>query len=254
MTLESSIWPPSPNSLTLQSGEVHVWRIMLDQPAGREKRLLNTLQPDERTRANRFHFEKDRRHFAVAHGFLRILLGRYLDTDPVQLRFCLGTYGKPALDGEHRQNRLRFNISHSHGVALYAITNDRDIGVDVEYMRADFTNEEIARRFFSSAEVKAFCALPPDEKVTAFFRCWTRKEAYIKATGRGLSQPLDGFDVTLAPGERAELLRADDASQPAARWSLCDLQVGPDYAAALAVDGPLSHVHCWQGLPVAVSL
>lgn len=244
-----SEWSAPSKSLSLRSGEVHIWRIRLDQPADQEKKFLDTLELDERARANRYHSAKDRRHFVVARGFLRLVVSRYLETIPEQLRFCHGAYGKPALDGVHRSSRLRFNMSHSHGVALCALTDSREIGVDVEYIRADFTSEEIARHFFSPLEVETLSALPPEERVTAFFRCWTRKEAYIKATGRGLSQPLDGFDVALAPGERAALLRTGVDSQASARWSLCDLQVGNDYAAALAVEEPASNIRYWQGLP-----
>jgi 4'-phosphopantetheinyl transferase len=228
---------------------VHIWRIGLEQPVDQERSFLDTLDLDERSRANRFHFARDRRHFIVARGFLRLVLSRYLETDAGQLRLCYGPYGKPALEGVHRNSGLRFNMSHSSGVGVYALTHGREIGVDVEHVRADFTSEEIARRYFSPFEVETLLALSPQQRVPAFFRCWTRKEAYIKATGRGLSQPLDGFDVTLAPGEPAALLRTDEDSETFARWFLYDLQVGNDYPAAVAVEGPASNIRCWQGLP-----
>jgi 4'-phosphopantetheinyl transferase len=175
----------------------------------------------------------------VARGFLRYILSRYLETKPERLKFSYGEYGKPALDG-----RLHFNMSHSHRVALLAITEDRQIGVDVEHIRADFATEDIARRFFSPAEVESFNSLPEEEQVAAFFRCWTRKEAFIKATGRGLSQPLDKFDVTLAPGVAAALLWVDE--DDASRWSMSDLDAGSDYAAALVVEGAAAKIHCWS--------
>jgi 4'-phosphopantetheinyl transferase len=209
----------------------------LEQPL---ERFIELLDPDELSRANRFHFEKDRKHFVVARGFLRVLLGRYLDSDPKQLKFTYGAYGKPALG----EGLLRFNMSHSHGLALYALTEGRDIGVDVEYMRADFTSDDIARRFFSPFEVETLCGLPAEERVASFFRCWTRKEAYIKATGRGLSQPLDGFDVTLGPGDSAALLRTEDGSHK--RWSMANVEVGPGYAGALAVEGPVTRIRYWN--------
>lgn len=202
---------------------------------------MRLLDPDEVSRANRFYFEKDRKHFAVARGFLRSLLGRYLDADPKQLQFNYGEYGKPSLPGA---GRLRFNVSHSHGLALYALTEGRDIGVDVEYVRADFTSDEIARRFFSPFEVESLCGLPAEERVASFFRCWTRKEAYIKATGLGLSQPLDGFDVTLRPGERAALLRTEAGSPE--NWSMANVEVGPGYAGAVAVEGLISKIAYWE--------
>ncbi len=239
--------PTPPDSLSFETGEVHVWRVELTQNEDVLRRFRSTLHEDELQRANRFHFEKHRKHFVAGRGFLRYVLGRYLDTNPKVLRFSYSEYGKPALDGEHRNSRLRFNMSHSHEVALLALTQDHRIGVDVEHIRADFATEEIARRFFSPFEVDCFNLLESQEQVAAFFRCWTRKEAFIKATGKGLSQSLDEFDVTLAPGVDAALLRAveDDVS----RWFLKDLDVSDDYAAALAVEGQVSTIRCWQYQP-----
>jgi 4'-phosphopantetheinyl transferase len=219
-------------------GEIHVWRLELERPV---ETFIDLLDTHELSRANRFYFEKDRKHFAVARGFLRALLGRYLNSDPKQVKFTYGAYGKPALAGEEL---LQFNMSHSHGMALYALTEGRDIGVDVEHVRADFTSDDIARRFFSPFEVESLCGLPTEERVASFFRCWTRKEAYIKATGRGLSQPLDGFDVTLGPEESAALLRTDDGSHE--RWSMANIEVGPGYAGALAVEGPVTTIRYWN--------
>lgn len=194
---------------------------------------------DELERASRFHFDKHRNSFVIARGFLRHVLSRYFDTEPDALRFSYSEYGKPALDGT-----LYFNLSHSHRVALLAITEDRQIGVDVEHIRADFATEEIARRFFSHLEVESFNSLRTEEQVAAFFRCWTRKEAFIKATGKGLSQPLDKFDVTLAPGVTAALLRVDE--DDASRWSMSDIDAGSDYAGALVVEGSISKIGYFQ--------
>lgn len=238
---KSATWSPSPASLELPSGEVHVWRIDLEQPDHVVQRFRATLEDHEILRADRFHFERDRIAFAVGRGFLRQVLGRYLETKPEALQFSYGAYGKPALDGEQT---LQFNMSHSRAVGLVAVTEAKDVGVDVEYIRADFASEEIARRFFSPTEVEAFNALPEDQQVAGFFRCWSRKEAYIKAIGRGLSQPLDGFDVTLAPDVAPALLRAD--GDDVSRWSLSDLDAGEDYAAALVVEGQISNIRCWQ--------
>lgn len=233
-------WSEPPEALSLATGEVHVWRLALDQPDDVLTEFRRTLDADELERAGRFHFEKHRRHFVVGRGGLRYVLSRYLDAKPEELRFTYGAFGKPALVG----GELRFNMSHSHGVALFAVAEDRELGVDVEHIRADFASEEIARRFFSPVEVAAFNALRQDEQVAAFFRCWSRKEAYIKAIGRGLSEPLDAFDVTLAPGEAAALLRA--SGQDVSRWSMFDLDVGKDYSAALLVEAPVSQIRLWQ--------
>ena len=222
-------------SSEFQTGEVQVWRVELMQPEHVIQALRSTLEPDELFRADRFHFEKDRRAFVVSRGFLREIIGRYTNTRPEQLRFAYGPYGKPALEG-----RLRFNMSHSHDLALIALTEDHELGVDVEYMRADSASADIARRFFSPVEVEIFNSLAEEDQVAAFFRCWTRKEAFIKATGKGLSQPLDGFDVTLGPREPAALLRVD--GEDASRWTLSDVKIDEGYAAALAVEGRVSEI------------
>ena len=235
----SSTWSSPPESLSLQPGEVHVWRIKLQQPGSLLEKFRSTLEADELHRASRFHFEKHRSGFVVARGFLRDVLSRYLKSKPEVLRFSYGDYGKPALD-----SRLKFNLSHSHEIALLAITEDKQIGVDVEHIRADFATEDIARRFFSHSEVESFNRLPTEEQVAGFFRCWTRKEAFIKATGRGLSQPLDAFDVTLAPGVAATLLRVDE--DDASRWSMSDIDAGEHYAGALVVEGSISNIQFWQ--------
>lgn len=231
------MWSPPPESLLLNSGEVHVWRIRLEQPAEMHDSFLRTLEPDEHARANRFHFEKHRRHFVTARGFLRALVARYLQIKPEDVRFAYGLYGKPALTAEH--SGLHFNASHSHELAVYAFVQDHEIGVDVEYVNEDFASEDIARHFFSAYEVRTLMALPTAERAAAFFRCWTRKEAYIKAIGSGLSHPLDEFDVTFAPNEPAALLRVQRDPESVARWALIDLDAGAGYAAALAVDGPV---------------
>jgi 4'-phosphopantetheinyl transferase len=241
-----STWSLPPKSLSLQTGEVHVWRIELEQPDDFLEKSRATLELDELERAARFHFEKHRRRFIAGRGFLREILSRYLETKPGALKFLYGPYGKPALAGEHERSSVRFNMSHSHNAALLALTEAKQIGVDVEHIRADFATEDIARRFFSCVEVDSFNALPGEEQAAAFFRCWTRKEAFIKATGKGLSQSLDSFDVTLAPALPAALVRVED--DDASRWSMSDIDVGTDYAAALVVEGSVGKIRCWEGL------
>ena len=237
---KSSNWLEPPALLSLAAGEVHVWRIYLEQEDELLDRFRRTLAPEERDRAGRFHCERLQRHFVAGRGFLRYVLARYVGLKPEELRFAYNSYGKPALEGE----RLEFNMSHSHEVALVAVTRDAAVGVDVEHIRADFASEEIATRFFSHLEVETFGSLPEEERVAAFFRCWARKEAYIKAIGKGLSQPLDGFDVTLAPADPPELLRAGEDDM--VKWSMSDVDVGPDYASALAVEGVPSQISYWK--------
>ena len=211
------------------------------------QRLWCTLTADERQRAERYIFQKDRTHFVVARGLLRVLLGCYLRQEPLHLRFIYGPHGKPALATDTGGVALRFNVSHSHGLALYAITRGREVGVDVERIRPKVAQEKIAERFFSPREVTVLRALPTPLQATAFFACWTRKEAYIKATGDGLSLPLDQFDVSLAPGEPAVLLRTAWDPQEVACWALQDLAPAPGYRAAVAVAGHDWRLTCWDG-------
>lgn len=236
--------------LTLQSDEVHVWRAVLDVPESQVRSLWYTLTAEERQRAERYIFEQDRTRFVVARGLLRVLLGGYLRQDPPHLCFTYGPHGKPALATDTGRAALRFNVSHSHGLALYAITHGREVGVDVERIRPEIAQEKIAERFFSPREVTVLRALPPLLQVPAFFACWTRKEAYIKAKGDGLTLPLDQFEVSLAPGEPAALLRTAWDPQEAACWALQDLAPAPGYRAAVAVAGHDWRLTCWDG-PVA---
>ena len=238
---KTSKWVQAPDSLSLQAGQVDVWRICLEQDGEILDRFRRTLSPEELDRAGRFRFERLQRHFVLSRGFLRYVLGRYLAVEPSSLRFAYNDYGKPSLAGEES---LQFNMSHSHEIGLVAVTRGVAVGVDVEHIRADFASEDIATRFFSALEVETFSSLPSEERVAAFFRCWSRKEAYIKAIGKGLSQPLDGFDVTLAPFDPAKLLRAGEEDK--LQWTLSDLDVGTDYASALAVEGTISELRLLQ--------
>ncbi|MFQ5794197.1 MAG: 4'-phosphopantetheinyl transferase family protein [Candidatus Bipolaricaulia bacterium] len=246
MTAVDRLWGPPPANLALSNDDIHVWRASLDLTASRVQSLQHTLTPDELDRAERFYFQKDREHFIVARGLLRAILGRYLNVEPSQPRFCYSPYGKPTLVTTSGKNTLSFNVSHSYGLALYAVTHGRKIGIDLERIRADFACEQIAERFFSPQENVVLRALPASMKHEAFFTCWTRKEAYVKAKSEGLSLPLDQFDVSLAPGEPAALLSTNWDPQEASRWSLQALTPGPGYVAALAVEGYHWQLKCWQ--------
>ncbi|MCS6806443.1 MAG: 4'-phosphopantetheinyl transferase superfamily protein [Acidobacteriota bacterium] len=244
-----SEWAAPPEGLLLLPDHVHVWRVTSRQPDTVVAWLRSLLASDEQQRADRFHFEKDRRQFIVARGVLRTLLAGYLNIEPGQIRFCYSRYGKPQLDGDDPNNLLRFNLSHSHGLALMAFALNRELGIDVEWLRADLACDDIAKRFFSPAEQAALRALPAAQRLQGFFNCWTRKEAYIKAIGTGLSMPLDQFDVSLAPGEPARLLAVRSQPSQMQRWSLEALDLGPDFAAAVAVEGHGWQLRCWQWRP-----
>lgn len=239
-------WATPPGMLSLSRAEVHVWRASLDQSAGVVARLRSTLSGDEMVRAARFHFEKDRVSFIIARGVLRNILGCYLHVPPDQLQFNYSPYGKPSLAAEFEEGGLDFNVSHSHSLALYAFARGRALGVDVEHLRAGAAERQIAERFFSADEVAALCGLPAARQPRAFFDCWTRKEAYIKARGEGLSFPLAEFDVSLRPDEPAALLRVRGDAREAERWTLRALDVAPDYAAALVGEGRGWQLKTWR--------
>jgi 4'-phosphopantetheinyl transferase len=238
--------PSGPKTPTLGESDVHVWCASLDAPASQVRSLQDTLAADELSKAGRYHFQIDRDHFIVARGRLREILGRYLKQAPQKLCFSYGPYGKPALVGNTKKQALHFNVSHSHGMALYAITREREIGVDLERVRPEVMEEKIAEHFFSPREVKQLHNLPENLQTQAFFTCWTRKEAYIKARGEGLQIELDSFDVSITPGEPAALLRSSAGPEETSRWSIYELDAGADYAAALVVEEDDMQIKCWQ--------
>jgi 4'-phosphopantetheinyl transferase len=235
------------SSLRLPEDEVQLWRIDLDAVGSDESRWRKTLSSDESDRASRFHFPRDRQRFAASRSLLRILLAGYLTTEPAAVSFSYSEKGKPSLGPAHAGKNLKFNISHSGGVTLLAFTCDREIGVDVEQVRTDFDVLALARRFFSAEEQSQLAELPTEKSVDAFFRCWTRKEAYIKATGDGLSLPLNQFDVSFDAGEaNARLETRPDASE-SGHWLLRGVPAGPGYIAALCVRGQDWKLNDWTG-------
>jgi 4'-phosphopantetheinyl transferase len=228
--MEAVNWSPAAQDLTLETDEVHIWLACLDVDPRERTRLRSYLNEEEVSRAERFIFTCDRDHFIVARGRLRELVGRYLHCPPNVVRFKTGRYGKPSLLDD--LDPLRFNLSHSHGLALYGFCMGRELGIDTEKIRSGFAGEGIAARYFSSAEQKELAEVPKELRDTAFFLCWTRKEAYIKAHGDGLQIPLDSFDVSLKPDEPATLRSADSG-----RWSIRAFVPAPEFVAALIVEG-----------------
>lgn len=245
----ASLWQPPPPLLDLPSDEVHVWRVCLDTPALQSpamiERLRDCLSLQEQIRADRFYFLNHRQRYIVAHAALHWVLGGYLGIAPDQVSFTSNPYGKPFLRLNGKED-LEFNMSDSNGLALIAVTLERAIGVDIEYVRRDLASLQIAEKFFSHREVEILRNLIEDDRAEAFFNCWTRKEAYLKARGRGLSLPLDQFDVSLLPGEPAILLNVYDQPAEIGRWRLHQLHPGPGYVASLAVEGHDWQLKCWQ--------
>jgi 4'-phosphopantetheinyl transferase len=232
--------------LPLAENEVQVWRVDLEAIGADESRWQRVLSSDELERASRFHFSRDRQRFVASRAWLRTILASYLAADPKGLSFSYSKTEKPSLGRAQADSGIAFNVSHSGGIALLGFTRRREIGVDIEQVRREADYEAIARRFFSAHEQNQLAALPAKEKVDAFFRCWTRKEAYIKATGDGLSLPLSQFDVSLVAGEKSALLATRPDGLEAGRWLLQDVPGGPGYVAALCVRGRDWRLNEWS--------
>ncbi len=215
-------WQLPPSQLLANKNEVHIWRSILDLPIAKVELLAQTLSTDEGGRAERFHFKQDRQRFIVARGLLRTILGNYLGIPAALLEFNYGPHGKP----EIKHTQIRFNLSHSKNLVLYAITSDRELGIDLEFIRPITEAEQIANRCFSKREKAIFQALSPEQKPTGFFHHWTRKEAYLKAVGDGLAASNDDFDRTVA-------IESDRAH----RWFLRSFVPAANYLATVAVEG-----------------
>jgi 4'-phosphopantetheinyl transferase len=225
----------------LAAGEVHVWCAALGRPPEEIAELASLLAPGEQERAARYRVARARDEFQVSRALLRVLLGRYLDRDPSRLEFRPGPQGKPALAGAAP---LSFNVSHSFGVALIAVRASGEVGVDLEQVRPFENDLGLAGRFFCAAEAAALRALG-DERREAFFHVWTRKEAYLKASGVGLSGGLERVEVSVPPDDPPRVLRIDGAAEAARRWSLRALAPLPGYVGALALEAHDYRLRCW---------
>lgn len=233
-------WRVPGNMPLLPRNEVHVWRI--DLSAQEERRMHALLSPEEQARAARFRVANARRQFVVTRATLRLLLAGYLGAQPARLTLSVNAYGKPMLPPD--TTGVRFNVSHTGNCGLIAVAQGRSVGIDVERIRTNVIGARIAEHFFAPEEWTALRALQPEEQAQAFFHCWTRKEAFVKAVGRGLSIPLDAFVVSI--GEVAALLEVRSEPREAARWTLHGLIPAPGHVGALAVEGQGCHLRSWQ--------
>ena len=224
-------------SQSLNPPDVHIWHASLEQSGEVVHALRAVLSEEELKRAERFHFDHHRRHFIAGRGILRHLLSLYTGIEPGQLQLEYTRNGKPFLPGMDGASGIRFNLSHSGGIAIYAFTRGREVGIDIEYQRPIDDMDRIAERNFSVREYTTLGTLPEQQRLDAFYLCWTRKEAFIKAIGEGISFPLQQFDVTLIPGEPAQLLSVDGSAEKAGRWSMHNLTIADGYAAALVIEG-----------------
>jgi 4'-phosphopantetheinyl transferase len=238
--MEADLQQPPP----IDNNQVHVWTLDLQLPPDQLAVSHNLLNTTERERAARFHFDRDRNHFIAARGQLRTVLGRYTGVLPARIAFTYGDHGKPYLAGN--LDSLQFNLSHSHHLALLAVTRHHEIGVDIEYLDREVSVSEIAKRFFSQRESGQLLSLHPTAQRPAFFRCWTRKEAFLKAKGMGITFGLDQFSVSLHPEEKAQLLETPYDPEEAAQWTLVHLEPAPGYVGAIAATESVTRVETWR--------
>jgi len=242
VVLHASFAIGQPGSVELRQNELHVWAVPLHGDADRYGALLS---PAELQRLERFRFADHRRRYQIGHGALRTILGGYLQVDPTDVQFAQGPRGKPYVDPPPHSGKVGpyFNLSHSSKLALVAVS-PIEVGVDLEKLRHLESLTEIARRHFSESEFAALDALQGDARQLAFYRCWTRKEAYIKALGEGLSMPLDTFDVSLC--EEPKFVACRDGREDPRNWSMLDVSPAADFVAAAALRCPTVTVQRFQ--------
>lgn len=246
------MWTDPPETAELREGEVHLWRAELNAPQAWTDQAYETLASDEKERAERFIREEHGQRFTVARGTLRILLGIYTGRAPAQIAFVYGKDEKPALAPS--TGDVEFNVSHSGDLALLAFSRDHIVGVDLESYREKLEIEKIARRYFSPAETQTLVDLPAHKQEEAFYRCWTRKEAYIKAKGDGMRIRLDAFDVSFSPGEAPKLLRSSEGQAECDAWTVYDIDVErKNFAAALVTRGTAIKVENWRFIHEQIS-
>jgi 4'-phosphopantetheinyl transferase len=223
----------------LEADQVHIWRADLGVPEPEFDRLELTVSPGERIRASRFRLAEDGRRFLAGRAILRDVLARYCDLVPAELLFARGAHGKPMI-ASGGMDWLRINSSHSGKFVLVAVARDREVGVDVERIQPALVDSKIAGHFFAPGEMCALRKLNRQLRTAAFFACWTRKEAYVKARGDGLFSGLNDFEVTVAPNQPAELIRGDKS------WSLRSLNIADGFASACAVEGSDWNLRLWN--------
>lgn len=234
---EIGAWRETSNISAPSEDEIQVWRIPLAEQSGTDTRLKEFLCPEEHDRAERFHFIRDQRRFIIRRAALRQLLAVSLRTTPQAVQFELGPHGKPFFPGQIGADGIRFSCSHSGDWALIAVARGSDLGVDLEWNRPMTEAEDLVKNFFSPAEISELANLSPTLKLAGFFNAWTRKEAFVKAIGLGLSYPLNHFSVSLAPDRPVALLEVTDEIDALKRWTLRSLEVAPNYSAALVFEG-----------------
>ena len=224
-------------SQPLPDSDIHIWCTPLNVSQEDLSHYISLLSLDEKTRAERFYFEKDRNHFIVGRGLLRTLISRYLEMNPAQIEFVYEDHGKPALKPVLQDKTLGFNLSHSKDLALYAFSWDRKVGVDVEHIHPMPDIDDFAERFFSSRESAYINSLSGQQKEAVFFKLWTCKEAFLKANGNGLTLPINEVEISLETESSVRLQSIGKEKEQTAHWRLEIFNPVPGYQAALAVEG-----------------
>lgn len=239
-------WLQAPPEVQIQAGIVEVWRARLNWSKEHLAKSRDILSSDELERANRFKFQQHRNRYIVARTILRRLLGWYLSKEPSEVSFSYSQYHKPSLSPATSEIALAFNLAHSQDLAVFAFTIGRKVGIDVEHLRPLEDAHGLAKRFFARSEYRAWRTLSEHRRLKGFYDCWTRKEAFIKAVGEGLSFPLDQFEVTIDSVRPARLLTVRGERDTATAWSLYSLELGPKAVAALVISGRKLPVRCFE--------
>lgn len=239
-------WAPPPTTSALPPDEVHVWRVGLVADDSAARRLLDRLSAAEIERAGRFRFDADRRRFVAAHAALRSILAGYVGLEPAELTLALAGGGKPFVEIAGTPSPIRFNLSHSQDLALVAVSHQREVGIDLEWLARARDAEGIAARYFSTVERRALDRLTGDDRRRAVLRAWVVKEAYLKACGDGLTRRLEDFDVVIGADEGSRLLEVRDRPGDESRWTLRCLRPHPEFVAALAVEGDGWRLAQWR--------
>jgi 4'-phosphopantetheinyl transferase len=237
-------WAPSSTASTLDGNEVHVWRFSLQAADEERTALEKLLSASERGRASGIKLDTHRRRYVVGHGRLRRVLARYVDARAEEIEFGMHPRGKPFIAQAQNPMDLQFNFSHTADVAMVAVALGRIVGMDIEEHRSDVDMELIARRQFAPGEQDRFVSLPRADRRDAFYRCWTRKEAYLKAIGDGIAGGLQGFEVSFLPNEAPALLRAKGGADECKRWSIIAIDAGENLSAACVIEGAPARVLC----------
>lgn len=247
----SSAWQHPPRALQLSSRYIDIWRVTLDLPPVRVRKYHAMLSGEELERCARFKSEQRRREFIIGRGMLRMLIGKCLDQDPAVFDFSYSEHQKPYLHETELGAPVGFNLTHSHDLALIALTLGRDLGIDLEYLRYDVEFKALARRFFSKQESQSIEAYSNALLPEAFFACWTRKEALLKALGEGIAFGLRDFSVNVDPRIREVALETHWDPAESTRWSILNLSPGDNYTAAVAASGGKFELRCWDASAMA---